>query len=226
MARTQVSGTPTGESGYKPTFERDQASANLIQGDRLKFSGNNVWTDAGGKPLNLDIRYVVTGARIGLQRWVKKDGKPVPEVILGTLPEIEKLNAAIPKETWETGLDGKPKAPWAFIWVFYLVNPVTAKKFTYVNSTSGTKIAYNDLVEQIFTARELRGEDVLPIVKLGTTPMKTQWGVRPRPAFEVEDYTLAGAGALAHKQAPAIEHKPVEEPAVENDFYDDGTGDL
>jgi hypothetical protein len=211
VARTQVSGTPTGESGYETTFERDQSSDNLIKGERIKFSGSNIWTDANGKPLDLSIKYLVTGARIGLQRWAKKDDKRVPEVILEKpLPDVDELNAAIPIAQWEKGLDNKPKAPWALVYVLYLVNPITGQMFTYVNSTVGTRIAYSKLLDQVCTAQSLRGEDVVPIIRLSTKPMKTEFGERPRPHYEVLELRSAGT-ALANKQAPQIEYKPVED---------------
>jgi hypothetical protein len=227
VARPSVSVTHGGENGNQPAFERDNSSNGLIKGDRIRFNGSNVWVGPDGKPLNLSIQYLVTGARIGLQRWVKKDGKAVPEVILQKpLPDIDELNAAIPVSQWEKGLDGKPRAPWNYIYVIYLVNEVTGQMFTYVNSTTGTRIAYGKLVDQVCTAQSLRGEDVVPVIRLSTAPMKSQFGERPRPAYEVVELRSIGRGALASKQAPQLEHKPVEEPAVENDFYDDGTGDL
>jgi hypothetical protein len=222
MARPSASATPSGGDGYKPAFERDQASTGIIQGDRIKFSGSNVWIGPDGKPLNLSIQYLVTGARIGLQRWHKKDGKAVPEVILDKpLPDVDDLNAQTDPKTWEKGLDGKPRAPWNYIYVIHLVNEVTGQMFTYVNSTTGTRIAYGKLVDQVCTAQSLRGEDVVPVIRLSTTPMKSQFGERPRPAYEVVELRSIGRGALAGKQAPQLEHKPVEE-----EFYDDATGDL
>jgi hypothetical protein len=121
-------------------------------------------------------------------------------------------------------LDGKPRAPWATIYVLYLVNPITGQMLTYVNSTTGTRIAYSKLVDQVCTAQSLRGGDVVPIIRLSTKPMKSDFGERPRPHYEVLDYKPIGA-VIANTQAPQLEHKPVEEP-VENDFHDDGTGDL
>ena len=59
-----------------------------------------------------------------LQKW--KDGKA--EVISDKpLPDPEQLNAAIPENEWERGIDGKLRKPWAHIVVVYLVNPAPVR---------------------------------------------------------------------------------------------------
>jgi hypothetical protein len=204
-------------------FEKDSSSSGLIKGERIKFDGSNRWTDISGTPLNPANQYLVPEMRTGLQRWVKKDGKSLPEVIMEKpLPDIDELNAAIPVATWDKGLDGKPRKPWLPIWVVYLLNPATGKVFTHVNFTTGLRVAYNNLIDQVLTMRTLRGEDVVPIVKLVTKPMKTEFGVRPRPEFEVVEFRSMG-GAIANKQAPQLEHKigePVEPVSTEEALND------
>ena len=204
-------------------FEKDQSSDGLIKGERIKF--DNRWIDLNGTALNSGTQYIVMGTRIGLQRWIKKDGKSIPEVKLEKpLPDLDELNAKIPMETWEKGLDGKPRKPWAAIFVVYLFNPINGKLVTYVNSTTGTRIAYNILVDQCLNMQALRGENVKPIVRLTTKPMKTEYGVRPRPEFEVIEFEYMG-GALPGKQAPKlVEHKigdPVEPVTIQEELNDD-----
>jgi hypothetical protein len=53
---------------------------------------------------------LVIGYTTVLRRW--KDKKP-EYITKHPLPDPEQLNATIPIEGWEIGLDGKPREPWA-----------------------------------------------------------------------------------------------------------------
>ena len=61
------------------------------------------------------------------------------------LPDIDELNAKIPEEEWETGLDGKPRPPWQKQYIVYLVDPTDAGIYTYINGTFGARIAFDRL---------------------------------------------------------------------------------
>ena len=62
--------------------------------------------------------------------------------------------------------------------------------------------------------RMLRGDNVLPVVTLGERPMKTQFGVKSRPHFEIVDWKEAGAPVL-REEAPKAALPPASKPEAE-----------
>ena len=155
----------------------------------------------------------VTGSQLlalhtlrALQRW---EAQNVVETIVqapdGVLPNVDDLNSAIPKSTWELGLDGKPKPPWQLEYVVYLLDVSDASLLTFVNSTFGAKMAYERLTD--------RGAmDAVPFTRcqrnssrewLDAKTTKTKTGPKQRPEFTVIDWPDLGAiGKLALESAP------------------------
>ena len=59
-----------------------------------------------------------------MQLW--KDKKPVQTLIKQAgqpWPKLDDLNAEIPQEDWELGLDGEPRPPWQKQFIIYLLEP-------------------------------------------------------------------------------------------------------
>jgi hypothetical protein len=134
---------------------------------------------------------LVIGFNTVLRRWRDRRQEFITE---HPLPDPDVLNAAIPVAEWETGLDGRPRKPWALTYVVYLVDLQTAALFTYMHDTFGASLAYNALEEQIAVMRMLRGEHVFPIVHLEKRPWKSQtYGMQMRPHFQVVDWRASGA---------------------------------
>src|SRR5262249_52231355 len=100
----------------------------LLQGTKAKCVDGRWSAD----DLPLPDALLVTGFTRGLQCW--KDGKLLDELDErdGHLIEelVGELNDKIPQQEWETGLDGKPRPPWAIVYVVYLVDPETAELYT------------------------------------------------------------------------------------------------
>ena len=63
--------------------------------------------------------------------------------------------------------------------------------------------------------RQLRGTNVVPLIKLETRPMKTRFGKKQRPEFTILEWRqLARVGA---KEAPAqISYQPANQPQTDN----------
>jgi hypothetical protein len=76
--------------------------------------------------------------------------------------------------------------------VVYLIDPATAAFYTYLNSTIGACIAYENLRERVITMRALRGARVVPLVRLTQRPMKTKFGPKHRPEFEPVEWRCLG----------------------------------
>jgi hypothetical protein len=187
----------------------------LIQGVILKCVDGR-WTDGDG--LTPPNEMLVIGLTHALQCWGKD--KDLLDTIIEQpnepLPDPEALNAQIPEEEWGPDLNGEPRPPWQFNWVVYLLDIVSASTYTYLNSTMGARIAVERLEDKLKWTRMLRGNDVTPIVRLESRPMKTGFAgvVKQRPEFTVIEWR-----DLSVKHAtPQIEHKTeaVAEPAPEH----------
>jgi hypothetical protein len=112
--------------------------ARLLEGTKIKCIDGRWSAD----DLPLPDPLLVVGYTRGLQCW--KDGQLLDELDErrdGPLPDVDELNAQIPQEEWEPGLDGKPRPPWSLVYVVYLVDPDSAELYTFINSTFGASLA-------------------------------------------------------------------------------------
>jgi hypothetical protein len=171
-------------------FSGSISNGKLIKGQILRWNETNGWMDRDGlRPPEILLVLACTEA---LQRW--KDKKPLETITVKPLPEIDELNAAVAEQEWEPGLDGKPKPPWVRQVVVYLIDPTSAGFFTYLNSTIGARMAWDNLREKVITMRALRGARVVPLVKLSHRQMKTAYGLKHRPDFEIVEWRSLGGG--------------------------------
>jgi len=195
-------------------------AARLIRGTILRCTDGK-WVDGlGSQPPALLIALGTTQA---VQCW--SGGKPTDVIMAENgkpLPDVDELNSQIPVEEWEKGLDGKPKAPWVLQHVAYLIDPVSAESFTFVNGTYGARLAVEKLQDRVANMQRLRGGNALPVVKLESRPMKTKFGTKQRPEFTVVEWREIGANG---GEVKAIEHqpvgKPVAPPTVSEELNDD-----
>ena len=163
-------------------FRRSLEQGRLSEVDRC-----GGWIDRDG--LTPPSPLLVVAVDEALQKW--KDNKP--EVIRDKpLPDLQQLNAAIPQNEWENGIDGKLRKPWARIVVVYLVDPQVGAIYTYTSPTIGARIAYDALKEGTVTMRALRGIRVMPVVNLSERPFKTNFGMRRRPHFDIVGWKTPG----------------------------------
>jgi len=186
----------------------------LNRGILLKWTAKTGWLDRDGvQPV--EGPYLLWGLEEGLQRW--QDQAIVEEIVDKPLPDIDKLNAAIPKSEWEEGLDGNPKPPWSHQYVFYLLDPNGGQIYTYMNSTTGAKILWQNLEERWTIMRELRG-DVWPVVNLSSHQFKTRkWDVVYRADLKVIEWRKKSgpgpAGLLTGSPSPQPQLPPVSDAA-------------
>jgi len=195
----------------------------LIKGEIAKCVDAR-WSVRDGTDLKDAERFLVAGTTQALQRFVDN----VPEFVLKEpgkpLPDVDELNEQIPQDEWEEGLDGKPRPPWQRVYVVYLIRLHDASMLTFISGTSGARIAYNKLTSQVYNMGVLRGANVAPIVKLSSKPMKTKFGTKMRPDFEVVDFPEIGGNG---RSVPQIESakggigKPVKQAAVEEELNDE-----
>jgi hypothetical protein len=198
--------------------KRDK-SRRLIKGLLLKCVDGK-WTDGDG--LTPSAEMLVIGTTRGLQCWGREQDllDEIPEEPDKPLPDVDALNAQIPEEEWGLGLNGKPRPPWSFNWIAYLIDPLTAGTFTFINSTWGAQLAVERLEERMENMRVLRGANVRPIVRLENREMTIKrlgGAVKLRPEFTIIDWRDLGVG-INQNATPQIEHKAetVTEPPPEH----------
>jgi hypothetical protein len=117
------------------------------------------------------------------RRW--KDNE-LTDIREKPLPDLDKLNAAIPVEEWEKGFNGEPAEPFSHHVGVYLVDPAKGTPYKYEANTAGAHMAFDALVEAVATMRMLRGAHVMPVTNLGERKWKSKkWGWQTRPHFEI-----------------------------------------
>jgi hypothetical protein len=167
------------------------------------------------------MQFFVFGVTKGLQRW--EDERVVDEIKKTPgepLPDVEALNAQVPQDQWEEGISGK-RPPWQLNDVVYLLSVQDATKFTFINSTVGARIAAARLLDRVDSMQMMKGPNVIPIVTLGSRPMKTAFGQKLRPHFEIVDWRDLGPATPALPQAPTPQlGKPVSESTVSEKLSD------
>jgi hypothetical protein len=201
-------------------FDDTGVDDRLIQGTIIRCV-DGVWSAKDETSFSKETRLIVLNTSEALQRW--ENQRPVETIIKKPgqrLPDVDELNAKIPKKRWEKGLDGQARAPWVKQNIAYLLDPRDASVFTFINSTVGAAIAIERLKDRVKMMRALRGERVVPVVELGALPMKTQFGVKQRPNFVIHAWRNLGGPASPNQ--PAIEYvsetvKPVSTEEVFND---------
>jgi hypothetical protein len=169
------------------------------------------WADGDGLPLPSEM--LAIGIDRVLRCWgadndlldyeVERAGEP--------LPDVDELNSQIPEEEWGSDLNNQPRPPWERGWRVFLLDPATAGVYTFLNSTTGARIGVERLEDRVKMMKALRGNDVVPIVKLDSRPMKTSHGPKQRPEFAVVDWR-----EFSVKHAfPQIEHQKAETEALQ-----------
>ena len=130
----------------------------------------------------------------------------------------------------EDGLDGEPRPPWQRVYLVYLIRLHDASILTFISGTAGARIAYNALTSKVYNMKVLRGTSVAPIVKLSSKPMRTGFGTKMRPDFEIIEFReIRGGGGSAPQIEPpkggsggAAEQigKPVKPVTIEEELND------
>jgi hypothetical protein len=149
-------------------FSGDNNDDRLLQGTRAVCIDGE-WTRASDETkIPPDKRFLCLGTAEGLQHW--EDGKLIKEIKKKpdkSLQDVDELNAKIPEDTWEEGING-PRPPWTHVYAVYLLDEDDGSILTHINSTDGAKIATRELKSRVKWKRQmLGGRRVNPIVTLG-----------------------------------------------------------
>jgi hypothetical protein len=181
----------------------------LLRGTLLKWNEVDGYLDRDGvQPV--EGPYLLWGMEQGYQRWNAQI--VVDEIIDKPLPDLEQLNAAIPKSEWEPGPDGHPSPPYSHQYCVYLLDPHDGQFFTLMNRTVGMKMLWESLAERWEVMRHLRGADVIAVVNLATRPFRTaKWGIKYRADLKILEWRKPGSGGgdrLAGPVAPRPQLPP------------------
>jgi hypothetical protein len=227
--------------GWEDGIEGDDRSlgAGIIQGTKIKFSNEAKWLQRdderdAAELVAVDVRRVV-------QMW-GPDGNPInSETIIlephQMFPDIEAMNAKVPRSKWVEGPDGKMRGPYQASHVLYLLDPQSMDKYTYPTSTVGGRIAIRELRDKIMWMRRLRGPNTYPVILLSDTFMNTRFGGRQRPHFKIVRWVRLGSeGSDSVEALPPPTDKPagqttmaqpelpletVKEPSLKEDMGDE-----
>ena len=171
------------------------------------------------------MKLIVTDIIRAVVKW-GADKKPEQTTVIPPgqpFPDVEAMNAAIPKDQWRQGPAG-PQGPFQTQQLVVMLNPRNMEHFTFATSAIGGFIAVRDLVDKVKAMRRYRGP-VSPIITLGDAPMRTRFGERRRPHFNIVDWVHMDVGGESPQTAlPAplpdssatrvIEAEAVMEPVV------------
>ena len=138
---------------------------------------------------------IVIAVDEALQKWQGK--KPVEVIRDKPLPDVNTLNEATDKNTWEIGLDNKPKPPWVHSYLVVLARSGDGDDLTAAKICAGRGHHYACVAG---SPRRAGGE-------LTHRPMKTFVGMKQRPEFEIVDWRQLG-GDSGSSGRPAIAAVP------------------
>jgi hypothetical protein len=219
----QVPATYRDEHAGSDGFDQpgDQ-SGNTIIGLMEKFVDGD-WT-TGGLPSDPKRRLVAVAVDTILQRW--QEQRVIETIGEKPLPNVDELNEATDRNTWELDLNNNPRPPWQRAHIVYFLDLDNAERSTFVSATTGAAIAVSRLKDKTHWMRRMRGTNVVAQIELTWAPMQTRFGMRKRPDFKVVgwvDFTAGGSTlppTSGPKQLPPVEPKQVEEPSTAENLND------
>ena len=182
---------------------------NMIRGTIIKCV-DGFWTYGESRTAFLaGTCHVALDVADALVRWDDKKKTVVPR----------EPGQPMPQPPWGAsdttiGLDGKPEPAWKQERYLYTMDPADAALFTYIAGAASAIGVVGQLCDQIRRMRQLRQDPhIIPLFEYGNAPMKTDYGLKRKPAFLVKSW-LGGNGGntLLGNNTPLIENKP---PLVE-----------
>jgi hypothetical protein len=186
-----------------------------VRGPNIKFDASAYYTGKEKTPIDSERKFIVIDRAEGWQflkkdcpaEWLmRKSGEPKPEQPFAD------------ESTWPMGLDGKPQSPWKYTLFAYLLDAATGESLTFSSSTSGGRIAVDELTAQIRYMRNMQ-PGAVPIVTLDSRQMNTKFGKKPRPFFKIAGWKVRDA--MAEDQPRLIVDNSAGATKETNTFNDD-----
>src|SRR6516164_9369349 len=186
-AATQNALTPTTNNPVAITdgwdAQANDSAASPMKGSSIKFDAGAYFIGREKTLIQPDRQFVAIDVREGWQ-FLKKDCPAEYSMRAVGGPKPPRPNSFADPSEWPGGLDGDPADPWKYAKFLYLLDPLSVEVFTFTSSTTGGRIGISDLTAQIQLMRNTR-PGAVPIVELQSRLMKTKFGMKPRPFFQV-----------------------------------------
>jgi hypothetical protein len=197
----------------------EKRGSSLIIGKMAKFTTEGKYKIDKADILPDYTRLVATDVTTAWVKW--HNDKPVEHRV--TQPgqiHPDRLDLPDQDETnWEPGLNGESADPWRDTRYLHLIDPQTGQDHTFVTDTYGGRKAVGDLKSQISNVR-FAYPGAVPIVQLGSTMMKTSFGLKPRPEFKVVGWRNKGNAPVQLTHGPQNKRPEQNLSAIEPPFND------
>jgi hypothetical protein len=184
-AQTQNALTPATNNPITDGWDAqaNDSSASPAKGSSIRFDGGAHFIGREKTLVEVGRQFVAIDIREGWL-FLKKDCPAEYSMRAIDGPKPPRPQSFANPSEWPDGLDGKPNDPWRYAKFLYLLDPLSAEVFTFTSSTTGGRIGISDLSAQIQLMRGTR-PGAVPIVELQSRQMKTKFGMKPRPFFQV-----------------------------------------
>ena len=124
--------------------------------------------------------------------WQKlAEGAP-PEYLMRKPGEPRPPRPPVDEKDWPIDLNGKPEHPWKLTQYLYLLDTATGEVSTFWSNTTGGKIAFRDLSDQVNLMRDMNpGKTPVALIALDRTLFQTGFGgKKAKPYFKIIGYKL------------------------------------
>jgi hypothetical protein len=166
--------------------QENTSSSSSIVGTMMKFTEGQYRINKD-QTVPIGTRLVAKTVVTAWVHWV--DQKPVEHRV--TQPgQSHPLRVDLPDQdetAWPPGLNQEPSDPWRDTRYLHLIDQKTGADYTFVTDGVGGRQGIADLKSAIANVRNAHPA-ALPIIALGSVPMKTKFGIRSRPQFNVVEW--------------------------------------
>ena len=175
-----------GYAGYTDEVASDEGHTSSDRGIAIiKFSNDGEWL-FNEEPIAAEREFMVGKVSREVVKW--EDGLPSEESYTlkpgEPFPDIGALNKSVPRSEWHENPSGQLVGPWVAQHVPFLLDIADMSKFRFPTSTVGGSICVREIVDKTLDMRRFR-PGAYPVVRLSSTFMKTRFGGRQRPFFQI-----------------------------------------
>jgi hypothetical protein len=124
--------------------------------------------------------------------WQKlAEGVP-PEYLMRKPGQPRPPRPHVDKKDWPINLNDEPEHPWKLTRYLYLLDTATGEVSTFWSNTTGGKIAFSELSDQVNLMRDMNpGKIPVALIALERTMFPTGFGgKKARPHFKIVGYKL------------------------------------